>query len=573
MTPGVRARIGVTVLALAAVLGAPSAARAALAYRKPITVPAASVRGGADLASFPLLVSLAADPSLRSTTYGGRVYRADGGDIQFRAADGTTVLDHEIEDYDPVTGTLVAWVRVPVLSASAATTVYVYYGDVGQPCGLQNPAGVWSAASYSAVYHQKSTVDSGPLAQDAVDYGTTSAAGQIGRARAFAPATLSYEETASTELKTATSFTLSAWIRTNDVGNLRHIFWQGVGQGNGWGQPGSEATNQEMNLSIGDVPGATGEISFFLGSTDRAFDPNVISFGVPFTDTGVWHHVTVVVQALDTAPSAQLFLDGVPVAAGTGAVGSTSRANWDTPLRIGRPGPAQRIFDGAIDEVRVATVARTAGWIATEQANQSAPLAFYSVGAEDASAPVAANGCAAAGTPGVDGALTVAGTQVLNRYAALAADAPRGSTSLTVVDATTLAPLAPGDLLLVVQMQGATVDENPTSPRFGTVTSLGNAGRYELATVASVAGNVIGLRCARGLRQAYTVAGRAQVVRVPQYTNLTVNGRVAATPWNGATGGAVVLRADTVAVGGGASIDANAAGFRGGAYEFGFGGG
>jgi len=573
MTPGTRARIGATVLALAALLGAPSAARAALAYRKAITVPAASVRGGADLANFPLLVSLAADPDLRSTTYGGRVYRADGGDIQFRAADGTTVLDHEIEDYDPVTGTLVAWVRVPILSASAATTVYVYYGDVGQPCGLQNPAGVWSAASYSTVYHQKSAVDSGPLAQDAVDYGTTSAGGQVGLARALAPATAAYEESASTELKAATTFTVSAWFRANDVGSQQHILWQGYGEGRGWGDGGVGPANQEMHLSIGNAAGAADRLSFFLGSATTA-SAGVLSVDVPFADTSSWHHVAAVVQGLDTAPSVQLYLDGAPVGGpDAGTLVETSRATWDTPLRIGRPGLAQRTFDGRIDEVRVATVARTAGWVATEQANQAAPLAFYTVGAEDASAPVAANGCAAAGTPGLDGAITVVGTQVLNRYAALAADAPRGSTTLTLVDAAPLTPLAPGDLLLVVQMQGATVDETPTSPRYGTVTSLGNAGRYEIATVASVAGNVIGLRCARGLRQAYTVAGRAQVVRVPQYTSLTVNGRVTAPPWDGATGGVVALRADTIAVGGSASIDATAAGFRGGAYAFGDGNG
>ena len=557
------------VLSVAVVLGVPSAADAALAWRRSITIPAASVQGGTDLANFPLLVSLA-DASLRSTANGGRVYRVDGGDIQFRAADGTTVLDHEIEDYDPTTGTLVAWVRLPLLSASAPTTVYLYYGDVGAPCRLQSPAGVWSAASYTAVYHQRSAVDSGPLAQDAVDYATTSTAGQVGRARALAAAGRAYEETASSELRTATSFTLSAWFRTNDVAARHHILWQGDGEGTGWGDSGGGPANHEMHLSIGDAAGAANRLSFFLGSGTTAA-AGVLSVDVPFADTTAWHHVAAVVQGLDTVPTVQLYLDGAAAGGDAGTLVDTSRAGWDTPLRIGRPGLAQRTFDGAIDEVRVATVARSAGWIATERANQAAPAAFYTVGAEDGSAPAAANGCVAAGTPGLDGALTVAGTQVLNRYAALAANAPRGATSLTLVDATPLAPLAAGDLLLVVQMQGATIDEDPASPRYGTVQSLGNAGRYELATVASVAGNVVSLRCARGLAQAYTAGGHAQVVRVPQYTNLTVNGRVTATPWNGATGGVVALRADTIAIGAGASIDATAAGFRGGAYEFGDG--
>jgi hypothetical protein len=40
-------------------------------------------------------------------------------------------------------------------------------------------------------------------------------------------------------------------------------------------------------------------------------------------------------------------------------------------------------LNGTLDEVRLATVERTAGWIATEHANQSSPLTFYMVGAEE----------------------------------------------------------------------------------------------------------------------------------------------------------------------------------------------
>jgi hypothetical protein len=39
-------------------------------------------------------------------------------------------------------------------------------------------------------------------------------------------------------------------------------------------------------------------------------------------------------------------------------------------------------LNGVLDEVRLATVERSAGWIATEFANQSSPQQFYTVGAE-----------------------------------------------------------------------------------------------------------------------------------------------------------------------------------------------
>ncbi len=48
-----------------------------------------------------------------------------------------------------------------------------------------------------------------------------------------------------------------------------------------------------------------------------------------------------------------------------------------------------------------------------------------------------------------------------------------------------LGPLAVGDLLMIIQMQGATIDGTDT-PNFGEVTALGSAGLYELVTVATI---------------------------------------------------------------------------------------
>ncbi|MHC4230025.1 MAG: LamG domain-containing protein, partial [Planctomycetota bacterium] len=54
----------------------------------------------ADLTSFPVLINITGDPDLRTTANGGRVEDAEGDDIIFRASDGTTQLDHEVEKYD-----------------------------------------------------------------------------------------------------------------------------------------------------------------------------------------------------------------------------------------------------------------------------------------------------------------------------------------------------------------------------------------------------------------------------------------------------------------------------------------
>ena len=77
-----------------------------------------------------------------------------GYDITFRAADDKTKLDHEIESYDGTTGALVAWVRIPTLSYTANTAIYMHYGDSNISGSQENKTGVWDS-SYKGVWHLK----------------------------------------------------------------------------------------------------------------------------------------------------------------------------------------------------------------------------------------------------------------------------------------------------------------------------------------------------------------------------------------------------------------------------------
>jgi hypothetical protein len=200
------------------------------------------------------------------------------------------------------------------------------------------------------------------------------------------------------------------------------------------------------------------------------------------------------------------------------------------------------------------------------------------------------------GGPGEDGDQTfTAADVVVNSYSALtgqsgstltvsnAADltlpgAACPNTSGGCLDATSRA-LQRGDLLLVYQPQGATLDTASNSVGYGTVSNYNGAGRYEFVYVQSVAGNVItiadsdsgGSICGGGLRFTYAVPG-TMVIRVPQYSNLTVNAgaSLVAPAWTGSSGGVVAIHvggspvpSTGVATVNGA-IHADARGFRGG---------
>ena len=129
--------------------------------------------------------------------------------------------------------------------------------------------------------------------------------------------------------------------------------------------------------------------------------------------------------------------------------------------------------------------------------------------------------------------------------------------AITVADATFYNA---GDTVLMIQMKGATIDLTNTAS-FGNITSIGNAGNYEYARIASISGTTVTL--ISNLTRTYNVSGKVQLVKVPEYNNVTITGVLSASDWNGTIGG--VLAFDAVgSVTMNANIDVTGKGFTGG---------
>jgi hypothetical protein len=124
-------------------------------YRRRIIVPPSNVFGGANITNFVMLVRETLT-TLRSVANGGGVQHASGFDIRFELANGTK-LDHRIERYVPTTGELIAWVRVPTLSATANTVLQMYYGNDAVVTTEENVAGVYQ--EYLAAWNARTGVD------------------------------------------------------------------------------------------------------------------------------------------------------------------------------------------------------------------------------------------------------------------------------------------------------------------------------------------------------------------------------------------------------------------------------
>lgn len=182
-----------------------------------------------------------------------------------------------------------------------------------------------------------------------------------------------------------------------------------------------------------------------------------------------------------------------------------------------------------------------------------------------------ANYCAVPSRAGIVSGLS----GIVNTYYPGTASATAGATSITLGAAQGAAnAIVAGDLLLVIQMQDATIDTTNTAT-YGAAT-INNSGRYEFVRAANnvaLTGGTLTLvgGSGSGLSYAYTNAvygtsgqRRFQVIRVPQYADLTLGGMVSGADWNGTSGGVVVLDvAGTLNLNGG-SISAASLGFRGG---------
>ena len=145
-------------------------------------------------------------------------------------------------------------------------------------------------------------------------------------------------------------------------------------------------------------------------------------------------------------------------------------------------------------------------------------------------------------------------------------------------------PIAVGDLLLVIQMQDATINTNntgsygdgnhgerPAAPPT-TTTPASTSSWWPRARSWAHAVQIEGKGPGGGLINTYTNDNataaqgqrRFQVVRVPQYYDATVTGAVTASAWNGTSGGIVALDVANTLTFSGGSINVNALGFRGG---------
>jgi len=342
--------------------------------KKALTVDHTKVSGGSDLSSFPVLISRT-DTDLKVSGSGGLVQNSSGFDIIFTDSTESTKLDHEIEKYVSTTGEIEMWVRIPTLSASSDTIIYMYFNNSSISTSQENVTGVWDT-NYKAVWHLKEST--GSNASDSTSSGATATqnnsptqgAGQIDGSLAFNGST-QYLSVASSAVNVTGDRTFEAWINVNTFTSAARLYINNV--------DGTNVTQVDINTSSN---------RFVWIASDSSGTYKLLSNA----NASTWYHVVGTYNA--TSHAQVLYVNGANV----GTTEGVGYANGSVGTNIGRRTDATNFFNGSLDEIRVSNVVRTAGWVTTSYNNQNSPSTFYSVGSIQSQGVALAVTMAGAGT-------------------------------------------------------------------------------------------------------------------------------------------------------------------------------
>ena len=354
----------------------------AWSYRTKLTIDRTKV-ANSDQTDFPVLIR-STNTAWKSAAHNGHVALDTGYDILFVADDGVTKLNHEIEKYDPTTGELIAWVRIPTVSYTADTDVFMYYGNASAS-DQSNSIGVWTN-HFGAVYHLS---DSGPsTATDTTSNhdATTSGAITFGQTGTIAKA-VTFDGSIGGDMDTgyvlpSSDISISVWAQSSATGITNRLL-------------GANGTNI--------IWGARNVSTSLLASINGVGGGNNINVTVPSLASG-WHYITV---TIDSVNGTSLYDDGV-------LVGSSNTKNIvsTNSFHVGNDGEGVQtdVFDGSVDEVHFATQARSADWVMTEFSNQQSASSFYNLSSEENQAFSINGGATTTATATVSLALTCVGT-------------------------------------------------------------------------------------------------------------------------------------------------------------------
>ena len=343
--------------------------------------------------NFPVLLQLNDDAELIADAQG------DGDDILFTADDGITLLDFEIQSYS--SGDLVAWVEIPEISSSEDTFFYMYYGN-SSTSSLEDPAGTWDN-NFHAVWHMEESPSAGnDEIQDSTANNRDGSAGSYLNGSDLVTGVfgsgLDFDGSGGNNqmvrvangagLNNTSTGTISLWVQ-----------WRGT-------QSSVYPGNKYGAIMAREQNGVFGNNIIALNSSNPASSPVTWTFqnandktitGTTPVGNNTWRYVTVTF----TSGNHRLYVDGQleGTSSTTGSLNNNSAIDFTFGGWEGQGKP-----NVIMDELRLSSVARSAGWVETEYSNMTNPSTFITIEGDSS------------GTPGVriNGGTRIQGGTVIN---------------------------------------------------------------------------------------------------------------------------------------------------------------
>ncbi len=301
-----------------------------------------------DLENFPVLISLT-DANL------GTHAQTDGDDIIFISSNGQK-LSHEIESFATSTGVLVAWVKIPSLSSTNDTQIFMYYGNAGVG-NQEDAANVWDG-DYRAVWHLP---DSSASTDDSTINGvnlTNTGASPTDSGRAAGA--MEFDGSSgflkfSNDGQIGTAGTMSFWYKetTNCIGY--EAFFGIENDDNGFGLERNGSDTQLFGY-------INSSIAFY--NTANLFDGNWKYIAFTWNDVANLRSLIVNGSSQDSDNS------------------SFSMGNINV-IHIGDYYNGGNQIKGIMDEIRISSTIRSQQWLQTEFNNQNSPESFLAVQSEE----------------------------------------------------------------------------------------------------------------------------------------------------------------------------------------------
>ncbi len=305
--------------------------------------------------NFPLLVRLDKD------FFDFRQAQAHGQDIRFTDADGSA-LAYQIEQWQATAGTASIWVRVPTIRGNAQQAITMHWGH-SKAAGESNGEKVFmTGEGFAGVWHLGDNLEDATANNlDGVDMpekATVNAAGVIGDGQEFGVNRhLVIRPPNSTSDRRVTCMpsgnegrSMSAWAYPTSFEGRN---WASASIG-GWGEP-KRPQKPNMGLSYMTMTGR-GQPRFHL----YGFDPRCATI-LPRNE---WSHVALSVSE----NMVRFYVDGVLQKTIDNRANAVTKLGTlltpeSTPVDLGDHGHGRGPFNGALDEVRFESAARSSAWM------------------------------------------------------------------------------------------------------------------------------------------------------------------------------------------------------------------